>query len=74
MRWQPIETAPLDGESVLLHYGVDYYVMEGRCFKRERGHRKHVHYHWVTAMDMGDLEPTYWMPLPKPPTAKGGAV
>ena len=34
--WQPIETAPLDGESVLLHYGIDYYVMEGRCFKRER--------------------------------------
>ena len=72
--WQPIETAPTNGDSVLLYYGTDYYVMEGRCFKREMGYRKHVYYHWVSALDMGDLEPTHWMPLPKPPATIGGDV
>ena len=66
-KWQPIDCAPLDGESVLLYYGPAYYVMEGRCFKRERGYRKNVYYQWVTAIDMGELEPTHWMPLPAAP-------
>jgi len=64
-KWQPIDSAPLDGESVLLYYGPGYYAMEGRCFKRERG--KNVYYQWVTAIDMGELEPSHWMPLPNPP-------
>ena len=69
--WQPIETAPKNGESVLLYYGQEYCIMEGGCFKRERGYRKNVYYQWVAAIDMGELGPTHWMPLPKPPQILG---
>ena len=65
--WQPIETAPTNGDSVLLYYGSKYYIMEGRCFPRDTGYSGGMSYSWVAALDMGDLEPTHWMPLPEPP-------
>ena len=70
--WQPIETAPTNGESVLLYYGPKYYIMEGSCFPRAMRYRGDMPYRWVSALDMGDLEPTHWMPLPKPPYRKQG--
>lgn len=66
--WQPIETAPTSGESVLLYYGPVFYIMEGRYFPRDTGYNGGMSYSWVASLDMGDLEPTHWMPLPKPPS------
>lgn len=66
--WQPIETAPKDGTAVLLYYGEDYYVMEGRCFPTKASFQgRGSPYKWVSAVDMGDLQPTHWVPLPLPP-------
>lgn len=66
--WQPIETAPMDGAAVLLYYGEDYYVMEGKCFLTKSSFQgRGSSYKWVTAVDMGGLKPTHWMPLPLPP-------
>ena len=78
--WQPIETAPKDGTLVLLwgiwsgevsgiynekemHLGY-YYVSEFQSLE-EKG------FNWtVTGGDMYGcrMNPTHWMPLPKPPT------
>lgn len=67
-KWRPIETAPKDGAAVLLYYGDDYYVMEGKCFPVKSSFQGRASsYKWVSAVDMGDLEPTHWMPLPNPP-------
>lgn len=71
MKWQPIETAPTNGGSVLLYYGPKYYIMEGRCFPRDTGYSGGVSCQWVAAVDMLDCEPTHWMPLPEAPSTDG---
>lgn len=53
-QWQPIETAPKDGTSILL-YGGDW-IFEGRF--SDGG--------WVHAYENDDT-PTHWMPLPQLP-------
>ena len=55
--WQPIETAPKDNKTWVLvcEYGFSYVAIfdkEGFCHTDER---------------IG-LDPTHWIPLPKPPT------
>lgn len=65
--WQPIETAPRDGTSVLLFCPADdcweSYIAQGwyesGIFDRR----------WYAAVDENPLspQPTHWMPLPNPP-------
>lgn len=62
--WQPIETAPKDGQSLLVW-----------CPIRNRGGRATVAYwddYWSLTHPGGwaeddDCDPTHWMPLPAPP-------
>lgn len=65
--WQPIETAPKDGTSILVAApgGV---VTEASWSSRDNG--------WFDAYGLREdpwegnkLHPTHWMPLPEPPPA-----
>jgi hypothetical protein len=60
MEWQSIETAPRDGTDVLL-----WLHDAGACCG-------YYHYDRWWA-DNGDaiVDPTHWMPLPRPPSDKG---
>lgn len=81
--WQPIETAPKDGRSII----AARFKHQDFCWVS--------HTRWITALEIADLEggepdyyeagwvdgnrddepiyPTHWMPLPPPPvTPKGG--
>lgn len=61
MEWQPIETAPKDGE--LLVYWV--------CRETGEGFRAVAawsQWGWISDGD-GLIYPTHWMPLPAPPKA-----
>lgn len=73
--WQPIETAPKDGSSILVFckYGVRIaYWNIGPCIWE----RKSVPCWTVFEPDdyfyaehlLEEAEPTHWMPLPLPPT------
>jgi hypothetical protein len=61
--WQPIETAPKDGTTVLLfdpaneeiERGVDVGFFHGGVFE------------WLWSRDACNGNPTHWMPLPAPP-------
>jgi hypothetical protein len=62
--WQPIETAPKDGERIMLADVSDGYVSSGFYDQSVWNHG------WVTACDRSDadtIDPTHWMPLPEPP-------
>lgn len=56
MTWQPIETAPKDGEYILIgmHFGHRFYVQSS---------------FWIASEWAGwdYRKPTHWMPLPEPP-------
>ena len=66
MEWQPIETAPKDGDQVLLRVAA-------------RFHKRTAHFaaqgywacdHWVifnADEAVQRVEPNHWMPLPDPP-------
>lgn len=78
MTWQPIATAPMNGESV---------IVAVRCARTRRGwivgeawfdndeiertwwwagtNRWDIH---ATSVDVGEGPPTHWQPLPPPPT------
>lgn len=63
--WQTIDTAPLDGTSVLL--SCDGTVFEGEYHADANGW-------WLANSDPtdywdGQVFPTHWMPLPLPPGA-----
>lgn len=70
-QWQPIETAPKDGTSVRLlsergndvGYWCDYSGREPAAKDPESG--EVLHGEWST--ELGNGEPTHWMPLPAPP-------
>lgn len=58
--WMPIETAPKDGTKILaaeLLLGTIWIMEVCRFFEGE----------WILSWDNGDIYPSHWMPLPKPP-------
>lgn len=55
MKWRPIETAPRDGEDVLVWTGGGI----ERAFWTSGG--------WHDTLAYGVLSPSHWMPLPSPP-------
>ena len=59
MEWQPIETAPRDGSSVLaVNAAGEMAVVVGAPGRRV----------WLDPLyDMTGIVPTHWMPLPAPP-------
>jgi len=62
MNWQPIETAPKDGEQLLLceHTG---YISTGSWYET-----KFSKGYWDCGCDDGlGIAAKYWMPLPPPP-------
>jgi len=67
MDWQPIETAPKDGRTVIL---VDW---EQVCMLSDGPLLGACYWHsglneWVGAGGSADVDPaTHWMPLPAPP-------
>ena len=71
-RWQPIETAPMDGTTILLGLPVcgnlwaeDRRVYEGRWHEREGT--------WTSINGFILFSvATHWMPLPEPPSAIKG--
>jgi hypothetical protein len=61
MEWQPIETAPKDGQHIILALsegwiGVGYYDDDPEFSSLG----------WVV-FGSGQQQPTHWMPLPEPP-------
>lgn len=66
--WQPIETAPRDGQSVLCYVDLDnmYRIITLRWDVPSDGNEAK----WRTDVhSFVDFEPTHWMPLPEPPKA-----
>ena len=60
--WQPIETAPV-GTSIFV-----YHPMKGRYMAYQDAIDDYGNTVWVTWSGVrGDMPPTHWMPLPKPP-------
>lgn len=74
--WQPIETAPKDGTSILVCGGTIIWT-EGMGFEAEMGEPRIACWtgeYWYigNGETYGDeiyCKPTNWMPLPAPPTA-----
>jgi hypothetical protein len=66
MTWQPIETAPRDGTSVLLAYFTGDNELGMAVGYFDRGHD----HNWLLP-DWGNLIPDvlFWQPLPAPPAA-----
>lgn len=72
MEWQPIETAPKDGTSVLL--GCDYDRLgkarvtlawwDGKWLESQYWNECEEEWEDCTVQ----FRPTHWMPLPEPPT------
>jgi len=61
MNWQPIETAPRDGNDILV-------LRDGRCFvagwvKNSIIHKRDV---WMISGGFA-IEPSFWMPIPENP-------
>ena len=62
--WQPIETAPKDGRSILA-YGPGWSEVEKALWLHSA--QKFVIIDWLGEM-LSEYEPfTHWMPLPEPP-------
>jgi len=65
--WQPIETAPRDGTSVLVfcdnQFKIGHWSIIGKGWR----------YSFIL-QDRNALNPTHWMPLPAPPTTQKGGV
>ena len=70
MDWQPIETAPRDGRTVLLAEPVDgkVFTTPGHWLEDYGGWWEHGS-HPTDYVDLPVENPTHWMPLPPPPEA-----
>ena len=72
--WQPIETAPKDGTSILISEEGHPYVMQASWEPWDYAHDQSDCY-WRCGRqgakgydDSGSMDPTHWMPLPQPPS------
>ena len=59
MGWEPIETAPKDGDEILLYSMGDI----GVCYWRD----DQVMTGWTWGLKQPFNLPSHWMPLPEPP-------
>jgi hypothetical protein len=59
--WQPIETAPKDGTEVLVY-------VPRRLGPLYAGAANTTGKQWWSR-NLGDIQPSHWMPLPPPPAA-----
>lgn len=72
-RWQPIETAPKD--VCVLIYSKEYSINSAWHSEAVDENGRDLGYKFFIGQTWGDcraaiIEPTHWMPLPKPPEAK----
>lgn len=88
MQWQPIETAPRDGESILVHNniargcpgGVADKVWAGNCAvaawwaNEDGGNGRWVCYMSKVLDPELHFDPTHWMPLPATVSSQGKEV
>lgn len=76
--WQPIETAPKDGTTILIYGGTYFHDNDG-SWNADDSQLKHVTTAYFRrdgwCMGFGEsyndeiwAKPTHWMPLPTPPT------
>lgn len=77
--WQPIETAPTDGSTILVFVPSIHEGLIGNVRSARFEHRvttvntlivdDYTGWREVTSADIGYVlrNPTYWMPLPEPP-------
>lgn len=65
MTWQPIETAPKDGTSILLF--IEGQVIEGQWGDWEDWSVACVSSHGCGCCSSDNEAPTHWMPLPAKP-------
>lgn len=68
--WQPIETAPKDGNEILVFYQTRKKVViaywEPQSYnKKPRPYWAAIGSHWIESDRK--YPPTHWMPLPAPP-------
>lgn len=77
--WQPIETAPKDGSTVIVGRDMgDFGFVRGYGYFN--GKPGAFISGWITRGfidppgDLGLANPTHWMPLPTPPAAQKGSV
>jgi len=62
MEWQPIETAPKDGTTILVYLANgDVHTAYGHFYNK--GHD----FEWAQYGGYETYLPTHWMPLPPPP-------
>lgn len=65
MEWQPIETAPKDGSTVMVSSSNEE-VCLARCYKISKKRFK-----WFAFIPVKHpFRPTHWMPLPEPPVSR----
>jgi hypothetical protein len=65
--WQPIETAPKDGENILMFW--PYWGQEAMIGWYDFYHSQWISNSALSTFDQDDHQPTHWMPLPDPPEA-----
>jgi hypothetical protein len=72
-KWQPEESAPKDGTSVLLWARLWASPLEPNSFFEVVGyfHRASGVERWKTKETDEDLKATHWAPLPLPPAREG---
>jgi hypothetical protein len=69
--WQPMESAPKDGRSMLLWARLRANPPESNDHFEVIGYFNHASgvERWKARETDEDLEPDYWAPIPKPPSA-----
>jgi hypothetical protein len=72
MNWQPIETAPRNGElRIIIAEIINGVIVDldfDAVFEQEQESWEMPQPYWVWTSAFGRIEnPTHWIPLPKPP-------
>lgn len=71
--WQPIETAPKDGADFLVYFPCDIEVGWSAVVCQATWINDRIGFSFSTEGDYrldDGIDPTHWMPLPKPPESK----